>query len=416
MNSRRSISVRMGAAAETDSSAAGDLKRGVVIGLVSFFTLIDLFAAQSILPTLAAEYGVSPAVMGSSVNASTLGMAAAGLIVALVSKKINRRAGVWISLSLLSVPTVLLAHAPDITSFAVLRIAQGVFMATAFTLTMAYLAEECTAEQAAGAMAAYITGNVASNLLGRLAAAAVVDAAGLEVNFYLFAALNLAGAVLAFVSFTQAKPRPTMGIAPNTPGEMRESWLIHLANRSLAASFAIGFLILFIFIGVFTYINFTLAGAPFRLSPAALGVVYLVFIPSMITTPFAGACAAALGVRRAYRLALFAAAAGLGLTLFSRLWLVICGLALTASGLFFAQAVATAFVGRAAIGDRTSASGLYLGSYYLGGLAGSVVVGVLFNRFGWIASVFAAGAALIVAGWLGKFLVIRKPAAAAHFG
>jgi predicted MFS family arabinose efflux permease len=370
--------------------------------------LIDLFAAQAILPTLAVEYGVSPAVMGSSVNASTLGMALAGLIVALVSKKINRRAGVWISLALLSVPTVLLAHAPDITSFAILRVAQGVFMATAFTLTMAYLAEECTAAQAAGAMAAYITGNVASNLVGRVVAAAVVNAAGLEVNFYLFAVLNIAGAALAFASLTQAKPRQTMGIAPSTPGEMRESWLIHLANRSLAASFAIGFLILFAFIGVFTYINFVLAGEPFRLSPAMLGVVYLVFIPSMITTPFAGASAAAFGVRHAYWLALIVTAFGLSLTLLGKLWLVICGLALVAAGLFFAQAVATAFVGRAAIGDRTSASGLYLGSYYMGGLAGSVIVGVLFNQFGWIASVSAAGAALLIAAWLGRFLTGRE--------
>ena len=408
MNSRRLNSNHVRTVTETDNSASGDLKRGIVIGLVSFFTLIDLFAAQAILPTLAVEYGVSPAVMGSSVNASTLGMALAGLIVALVSKKINRRAGVWISLALLSVPTVLLAHAPDITSFAILRVAQGVFMATAFTLTMAYLAEECTAAQAAGAMAAYITGNVASNLVGRVVAASVVNAAGLDVNFYLFAALNLAGAALAFASFTQAKPRPTMGIAPSTPGEMRESWLIHLANRSLAASFAIGFLILFAFIGVFTYINFVLAGEPFRLSPAMLGVVYLVFIPSMITTPFAGAYAAAFGVRHAYWLALIVTAFGLSLTLLGKLWLVICGLALVAAGLFFAQAVATAFVGRAAIGDRTSASGLYLGSYYMGGLAGSVIVGVLFNQFGWIASVSAAGAALLIAAWLGRFLTGRE--------
>ena len=41
-------------------------------------------------------------------------------------------------------------------------------MATAFTLMLAYLGEECSATDAAGAFAAYITGNVASNLFGRL--------------------------------------------------------------------------------------------------------------------------------------------------------------------------------------------------------------------------------------------------------
>lgn len=40
-------------------------------------------------------------------------------------------------------------------------------------------------------------------------------------------------------------------------------------------------------------------------------------------------------------------------------------------GTFFMQATATGFVGRAATTDRASASGIYLASYFLGGLVGS---------------------------------------------
>jgi MFS family permease len=95
-----------------------------------------------------------------------MGMAVAGLIVSLFSQRINRRLGILVSLSLLSIPTALLAIAPDLTTFTALRIAQGLCMASAFTLTLAYLGEECSAADAAGAFAAYITGNVASNLIG----------------------------------------------------------------------------------------------------------------------------------------------------------------------------------------------------------------------------------------------------------
>ncbi len=41
-------------------------------------------------------------------------------------------------------------------------------MASAFTLTLAYLGEHYSAQDSASAFAAYITGNVASNLIGRL--------------------------------------------------------------------------------------------------------------------------------------------------------------------------------------------------------------------------------------------------------
>ena len=56
---------------------------------MAFLTVVDLFAAQALLPTLVAHYGVSPAAMGLAVNACTFGMAAAGLAVALFGRHIE---------------------------------------------------------------------------------------------------------------------------------------------------------------------------------------------------------------------------------------------------------------------------------------------------------------------------------------
>ena len=80
-------------------------------------------------------------------------------------------------------PDALLAFAPDLATFTVLRIVQGLCMSAAFALTLSYLGEHCSAADAAGAFAAYITGNVASNLFGRLISAALADHFGLAANF-----------------------------------------------------------------------------------------------------------------------------------------------------------------------------------------------------------------------------------------
>ena len=169
----------------------GVVLRSLVIGLTAFLTVVDLFATQAILPSLTRHYGVTPAAMGFAVNASTMGMAVAGLAVGFFSPHIDRRLGILLSLVLLAIPTALLAIAPDLTVFTLLRVAQGLCMASAFTLTLAYLGEHCSAMDAGGAFAAYITGNVASNLIGRLISAAVADTFGLAANFYFFALLNL---------------------------------------------------------------------------------------------------------------------------------------------------------------------------------------------------------------------------------
>ena len=170
--------------------------RGNRLGHIAFLTLVDLFATQAILPLLTRAYGATPAAMELAVNASTLGMAVASLAVAFFSQRIDRRRGIIISLSVLAIPTFLLAFAPNLAIFAALRIAQGICMASAFTLTLAYLGERCSASDTASAFAAYITANVASNLIGRLMSAAVADHFGLASNFFVFAGLNLAGAIL----------------------------------------------------------------------------------------------------------------------------------------------------------------------------------------------------------------------------
>ena len=373
----------------------------LIIMLTAFLTVVDLFATQALLPTLAAHYNVSPAAMGLAVNASTLGMAIGGLSIALLSQRIDRRTGILASLLVLSIPTLLLAYAPNLAIFASLRVAQGLCMASAFGLTLAHLGESFTAEQSAGAFAAYITGNVASNLVGRFIAAAVVDHAGLAANFVVFAGLNIAGAALVYTTIKQVPMPKKSAIAAEVHPD---PWWIHIKETEMRAAFGIGFCILFAFIGTFTYVNFILVAPPLAVGMMTLGFIYFVFLPSIVTTPLAGSVARKIGHKRALWGGLAVAAAGLPLLVVPSLPAVLAGMILVAVGTFFAQALATGFVSRAAKSNRASASGIYLASYFAGGLVGSAVLGQIFDRFGWAACVAGIGASLAVAAWLTQYL------------
>ncbi|SJM29016.1 MFS transporter [Mesorhizobium delmotii] len=386
-------------------AASGSWRFGI-IAVIAFLTLVDLFATQAILPSLVVKFGVSRATMGFAVNASTFGMAVAGIAVALFGRNLDRRNGIWISLAVLAIPTTLLSQTDSIVVFALLRVVQGLCMSTAFTLTMAYLAEHFSARQTTGALAAYVTGNVASNFFGRLMSAAVADTFGISTNFLTFAALNLIGAALVW--FTLQKTSAMM--RADAIGEpARAAWKSPLKNAELRACFAIGFLILFVFIGTFTYVNFQLVAAPLSLSPMALGLVYFVFLPSMLTTPLAGRVAAGLGPRIGIDATLALAVLGLLLLLTSRLPIVLGGMALVAIGTFLAQAIATGHVSRTASRDRAAASGIYLASYYAGGLAGSFVIGQIYDRIGWTACV--AVLAAVLAGAIAVARSLKSPTA-----
>ena len=145
------------------------------------------------------------------------------------------------------------------------------------------------------------------------------------------------------------------------------------------------------------------------LTPMQLGFVYFVFVPSIIATPLAGKVAGRLGARTTIIAALAVAGLGLPFLLAPALAPILIGLTLVALGTFFAQATATGFVSRSAGAERGAASGIYLASYYGGGLAGTIVLGQVFDALGWLAAVVAIAIAFVIGALLA--LRLREPGA-----
>ena len=180
----------------------------------------------------------------------------------------------------------------------------------------------------------------------------------------------------------------------------RDAGREHLRNPALRASFAIGFCILFAFIGTFTYVNFVLVREPLSLSPdgaRASSTSCSCRRSSPRRWPAARSRASARGRRSGARSAL----AGAGLPLLRRAEPA-RGARRPGAGRRRAPSSrrrpppASSAAPRPT--DRGSASGIYLACYFFGGLVGTAVLGQLFDRLGWAACVAGIGAALAVGG------------------
>jgi MFS transporter, YNFM family, putative membrane transport protein len=365
----------------------------VTMGLTALLTLMDLFGPQAIAPVLTSAFDTTPGRMGIAINAATVGMAISGLITACFADRIERKPVMVAALLTLSVPTFLLGLAPGLAIFVALRIVQGFLMCASFTVAIAYVAEEWGPSGAAPlVMAAYVTGNVASNLAGRLLAGSAAQYADWRDAFFLLAAINLAGGLMLWAMLPrgrklQSRPRSALILTA-----LRQ----HLANPRLRGAFGIGFLILFCFIGVFTYVNFLLSRAPFSLPPATLGALYSVFLVSLAATPAAGPAVRRLGAAMSISLGALVSLLGVLLTLVQTIAIVMAGLALVGVGTFFCQAVATGFTGRAGGDAKAAASGLYLTAYYTGGICGALLLGIVYDAWAWPGCVAVTGSAFVL--------------------
>jgi MFS transporter, YNFM family, putative membrane transport protein len=136
-------------------------------------------------------------------------------------------------------------------------------------------------------------------------------------------------------------------------------------------------------VAAFTYVNFYLADKPFYLGPAALAMIFAVYLVGAAVTPVAGRILDRVGYRRGLMGAAGILATGMLLTLIHYVPVIIGGLAVAATGVFICQAAASSNVGKAAGIAGSSATGLYVAFYYFGGFAGSILPGFFWKQTGW---------------------------------
>ena len=86
------------------------------------------------------------------------------------------------------------------------------------------------------------------------------------------AALPLAATLVMRRSLPpEAVGPPSAGLSPSTLRRL-------LANRALVAAYLAGAALFFSFMGVFSYIDFRLERPPFSLSPAVIGLVFVLWV------------------------------------------------------------------------------------------------------------------------------------------
>jgi predicted MFS family arabinose efflux permease len=96
-------------------------------------------------------------------------------------------------------------------------------------------------------------------------------------------------------------------------------------------------------------------------------------------------------------------AAGLALTLLAPLPFIVLGVLLCTCGIFAQQTVATGYTGIAARSAKSSAVGLYVTSYYIGGSCGGILPAVAWRDYGWngcAALTLAVQLAMLGAAWV----------------
>jgi MFS transporter, YNFM family, putative membrane transport protein len=353
---------------------------------------LQLWGIQALLPTLVVYFRATESAVSLTVSATTLAVSVTAPVIGVVADTLGRRRIIVVALFLLVVPTALIGAARSLDQIVALRFVQGLLLPPVFAVAVAYIGDEFPHARIAAVTATYTTGSVLGGFLGRFLAGWIGDLGGWRTAFFVLAALSLGCAVMVAATL----PREQRFV--RVDGLVRSLAMTsrHFRDSRLAATFAVGFGVLFSFVTLFTYINFHLAAPPFNLSPGWLGSLFVSYAFGLFTTPLTGPLVARLGRRGLVLAALGTWGLGTLLTLVPHLGPIFVGLVVSACSGFFCQAVSTGYVAATATEARSSAVGLYVTSYYLGGTVGAVIGGLAWRGGGWLGCVLLLWAMLMV--------------------
>jgi MFS transporter, YNFM family, putative membrane transport protein len=181
--------------------------------------------------------------------------------------------------------------------------------------------------------------------------------------------------------------------------------IAHVRNPRLLAIYAVGFGVLFTFIAAFTYVSFHLAGPPYFFSPTLLGALFATYLAGSFSVPWVGQAVVLFGRRRFVLGVIAVWIVGALLLLAPPVPAIIVGLTLCATCGMLCQAISTGYVITTVKEGRSSAAGLYASSFYIGGSAGSFLVGLVWQAAGWtgcvvvIIAVQVVMAAVVATAW-----------------
>jgi YNFM family putative membrane transporter len=174
--------------------------------------------------------------------------------------------------------------------------------------------------------------------------------------------------------------------------------LRHMQNPHLVATYAVGFGVLFNFIATFTYISFHLAAPPYNFSATLLGAIFVTYLVGVVAAPTAGHAVGRFGRRKFIFWVIGVWMCGIALTLASSVAVMMIGLAICAGCGLLCQTVSTGYVTSTAREGRSSAVGLYVTSFYVGGSVGAFLPGLAYEHAGWPACVALVAAMLSIMG------------------
>lgn len=353
----------------------------LAITVLAYFVL---YGPQPLLPRLADAYAVSESQTALLMTAALLPLGIAPIAYGALLARVTSRQVLLAGVTALGAATLLFAWAASFPLLLALRLAQGLVLPAVLTAMMTALSERTQPRRMQRVMSAYIASTIVGGLGGRLLSGAFATYLDWTAFFLLTGA-----ALLVTVPFLWRVPEVPAGAASRISASLLAR--VATANGNWRIYAAI-FCLFFVFVGLLNFLPFRVRALHPGASEFLIGLIYSGYLMGIVAALAARRVIGALGSTRRTLITGYAVyIASLVPTLLPSLPALFASIFPFCLGMFLVHAIASATVNESAREHRGLVNGLYVSSYYTGGVLGSYLPGLFYEAGGWSATIAVLG-------------------------
>lgn len=348
--------------------------------LGSLVTFANLYGPQTFIQHFTHDFDLTASQASLALSISTFTLAFGMLIMAAVSNTLGRKNIMVFSLVSSSILYLLVGIAPNFETLLVLRALEGFALAGFPAIAITYLAEELPGNHFAKVLGIYITGNGVGGFFGRVVSSTVLDLTNWHIAVFTLGAMTLVLSI--FFIFLIEPPKNFVAQAFSF-----KNWIggIFAACKDLKLwlFYGLGFLALGVYVAVFNYISFPLS-KEFGLSQTIVGFVFIFQLMGSIGSMTVGKLSGKYTRGQMLTVSIFILLAGIILTGFGSLPIMLIGLFILSCGFFAWHSIVSGWVSTSAKPTaKAYASSLYLLFYYIGSSVIGTIGGQSYDAQGW---------------------------------
>lgn len=345
-----------------------------------FATFALLYCVQPMMPALSHEFSINAAQSSLILSVATAMLAFGLLITGPISDRLGRKPVMVAALFCAALATIASGLMPSWEGILLMRALVGLSLSGLAAVAMTYLSEEIHPQHIGLAMGLYIGGNAIGGMSGRLIIGVLIDFVSWHTAMLIIGGLALIAATVFWKILPESRNFRASSLKPRN---LLDGFVMHFKDAGLPWLFLEAFLLMGAFVTLFNYIGYRLLADPYDLSQAVVGLLSLVYLSGIYSSAKIGSLADRLGRRRVLWATIVLMLAGMALTLFTPLWLVVPGMLIFTFGFFGAHSVASSWIGRRAVRAKGQASSLYLFCYYAGSSIAGTAGGFFWHLGGW---------------------------------